>query len=166
MKGFTLILVATLIIGLWQLWKSEYGDDEIFILEPGFSGSVYVFYQQPNGHPIEYDRGKRIYRIPTNGVLRTQFSVNTGWHSFGEFYYRVEGGDLVRIPYAPQGQNPKANEAIDPKDVRACCISSGKAYFDDGRGYVEFEQLFVGTDDEVKRAGEKSARINPITLLY
>lgn len=165
MKGFALVLVIALAVVGWQIWKSDNGEDEIFILENGFSGSVYIFYQRPDGNPPEYDRGKRIYRIPSNGVFKTQFSLNSGWHNFGEFYYRLESGDLLRIPYKPQGQNPNANEAIDPKSVRACCISTGKSYMDDGSGFVEFEQFFVGTDEAVKKANEKSAMINPITLL-
>lgn len=165
MKGIALILVTALVIVGWQLWKSDTGDDEIFVLPHGFSGTVYIFYQQSSGAPLEYDRGKRIYRIPSNGILNTQFSFNAGWRNFGEFYYRQEGGDLLRLPYRPQAQKPGTNELIDPKEVRVCCISSGKSYFDDGHGFVEFEQFFVGTDEEVKRARETSSSINPITLL-
>lgn len=157
-------LALLLAVGLY-VWKTEFGDGEVFILPDGYTGVVYIFYNQDKGEPVKYEQRKRVYEIPSNGILKTQFSLNTGWHHFGEFYYRQESGNLIRIPFVFQGKDMESKKDIDPNAVHVCCGSSGNA----GRGprepRVVFEHFYVGTDDEIHAASERSEKINPIDLV-
>ena len=48
---------------------------DIFLIPKGFTGQVNIYYDQPNGHKEEFEKGCRIYRIPANGKLKTVFKL-------------------------------------------------------------------------------------------
>ena len=48
---------------------------DIFLIPKGFTGQVSIYYDQPNGKNEEFERSWRIYRIPTNGQLKTHFKL-------------------------------------------------------------------------------------------
>lgn len=159
------LLLLTLLLGVGlYLWQTEIGDDEIFILPAGYRGVVFILYDQKNGEPVKYQQGKRVYEIPPNGVLKTQFSLNTGWRRFGEYYYK-ENGDLVKIPYVIDDKDTETDKSFDPDKIHVCCTSSGQA----GRGPMEspvtFGQFYVGTEEDISKAAEEGEKINPFDLV-
>ncbi|QMU65411.1 MAG: hypothetical protein GKR88_14710 [Flavobacteriaceae bacterium] len=54
-------------------------EDIIRLIPEGYIGPVLVVFDQKNGEPKEYEDGKRVYRIPKSGVLKTQFGSNYGF---------------------------------------------------------------------------------------
>lgn len=71
-------------------------DLEIYIVEPQFNGQVLVIFDQPNGQKKEFSsRNERIYRIPKNGILRTQFNPNNGLRLLKSSYetFLIQYGD-------------------------------------------------------------------------
>lgn len=63
---------------------------ETHILTKGFTGKVYVFFDQKGSSAKEYDKETRIYRIPQSGILLTEFKENSGWidsKKYLNFYY-------------------------------------------------------------------------------
>jgi len=54
---------------------------EIYLIPENYSGEILVFFDQPDGTPLEMEGKKRIYRIPENGILFTQFKWNRGAHN-------------------------------------------------------------------------------------
>lgn len=54
----------------------EYAEPQSYLLPDGFTGAFVVVFNQKEGTPKEYENGKRIYRIPKNGVLFTQFDID------------------------------------------------------------------------------------------
>jgi hypothetical protein len=164
MKMIGLLILALLFtVGIY-LWQTEIGDDEMFILPEGYRGVVFILYDQKNGEPAKYEQGKRVYEIPPNGVLKTQFSLNTGWHRFGEYYYK-ENGKLVKIPYVIDGKDTESNRSIEPDKVHVCCSSSGKAGKDPNDAPIIFGQFYVGTKEDISNASEKREKINPADLV-
>ena len=163
MKIIRLMSLALLLaIGVY-IWQTEIGDGEMFILPEGYRGVVFILYDQKNGEPVRYEQGKRLYEIPPNGILKTQFSLNTGWHSPGKYYYK-ENGKLIEIPYAFDDRDIEAKKAIESK-VHVCCPSSGQAGKDPNDAPVVFGQFYVGTNEEIHEASEKGEKINPIDLV-
>lgn len=146
------------------IWKTQIGDDEIFILPEGYTGVVFILYDQENGEPKKFEQGKRVYEISPNGILRTQFSLNTGWHSPGKYYYK-KNGKLVEIPNLFDDRDPEAKREIASK-VHVCCPSSGKAGKDPNEVPTVFEKFYVGTDEEIHEASEKGEKMNPADLIY
>lgn len=159
------LAVLALLLGVGTyVWKTEIGDDEIYILPAGYRGVVLILYDQTNGEPKKYEQGKRVHEIPPSGILKTQFSVNTGWHRFGEYYYR-ESGKLTRIPYVIDGKETGSNRAVQSDEVYACCPSNGQAGKDPDDPPVVYGQFYVGTKEEISKASEKREKINPIDFV-
>lgn len=59
--------------------NGQYREKEIFYIPDCFIGRVSIIHNDKNGSPKEYINGARLYRIPENGVLYTEFRKNTGW---------------------------------------------------------------------------------------
>lgn len=78
---YKLVIFSFLLIGC------DTNEDEIVIIPKGFTGAATVIFNQSDGEPVEYYNNKRVYNIPNNGILKTQFDVNDGWSNFPEFYY-------------------------------------------------------------------------------
>lgn len=90
-------------------------DDTIILIPEGYVGPVLVIYNQDNGAEKEYEDGKRVYRIPENGVLETQFSPNYGVQN-NEYYYVSSNGnkkklDFVR-PADAREYEPRLSEVV------------------------------------------------------
>ena len=82
-----IILVAGLISFLWsRLTKPE---KESFLFPENFRGAVYVIYDQKNGEPKVYENNRRLYKIPDNGILFTQFKAEYG--RIDHRYFFVDG---------------------------------------------------------------------------
>ena len=84
-------------IALLQLFFScaEQREPEIYLIPIGFVGKVNVIFNQTYGNAIKYEDGKRIYEIPRNGILLTQFKEEDGF-TIHHYYYVDSTG--TRLP--------------------------------------------------------------------
>ena len=80
-------VIATGTMLYYQVGKR--GEDEIHLLPEGYTGSVFIIFNQPDGQEKGYEDGKRVYIIPPDGILKTQFSPNEGLARVN--YYYVNG---------------------------------------------------------------------------
>lgn len=102
MKIVNIVLICFLLLGC------DRAEQEVVIVPKGYTGYVLIIYDQPNGAEPTSENGKRLYTIPSNGILKTKFSPNPGWMEFPEFYY----GSI-----APENKIPfKANMKTLPVD--------------------------------------------------
>lgn len=75
------------------------GEDEVYILPNDFTGAVIVLYGQKDGDPKKYDdKGNRIYHIPENGTLKTQFDFQEDWR---QVKYIYKNGKTLRYLLPP-----------------------------------------------------------------
>lgn len=74
-------------------------EKEVHIIPDGYIGTVKIIYAQPNGIPEEYDSlRRRIYRIPFDGILNTQFIKNPGCFSLKDrIFYYVDSTDSTQL---------------------------------------------------------------------
>lgn len=92
MKNLILIFVLVFLTACGQS-----ADDVIWLLSDNYKGAVVVIHNQNNGEDEVYENGKRVYRIPKNGVLETKFKANYGtFHQ--KVYYQKENGERIEIP--------------------------------------------------------------------
>ena len=77
---------------------------EVFIVPHNFRGIVYILFDQPEGAPTEYDWLKRVYRIPSSGLLRTRFSLQEGLMRLPEFYWDSAGQRQLLHYQVPNGR--------------------------------------------------------------
>ncbi|MBO0861964.1 MAG: hypothetical protein J2P21_26430 [Chloracidobacterium sp.] len=161
MKKLALLTVLTVLalIGVWlYFWQKEIGDDEVFILPKGYNGCVFILHDQKNGRPKRYELGKRVYEIPDNGILKTQFSLNTGWHDI-KYFHKVDE-KLIEIPITiNNGEQFKSNE------TQVCCKSSGVARGNDDKKAIVFTRFCVGTKEEIRKGIERSEKLNIADLV-
>ena len=73
-KNLLIIVLISILTGC-----VKNAEPETFLIPEDYSGGVIVIiFNQKNGSVKEYDEGRRIYRIPKNGILHTQFSPVEG----------------------------------------------------------------------------------------
>lgn len=99
MRNITILIFSLfLFIGCKESFQCE---KEIYLLPPGFRGELIVYFDQPDGLPIEYEDDARVYRIPKSGFLKSQFKKNGGCMTENRirFYYLDGMGKGEEIDY-------------------------------------------------------------------
>ncbi len=80
-------------------------EPETYLLPKGFTGRATVIFNQKNGLPIKYENGRRVYEIPANGILLTQFKDEYGIVNHQYFY--VDSRDSrTALPLFGEEHNP------------------------------------------------------------
>jgi hypothetical protein len=93
-----LIVVVLMYIGSFATSYLTRPDKELFLVPKNFSGNIYVIYNQRNGEPKEYENKRRVYRIPGNGILFTQFKDEYGIIN-QEYYFVDKAGNRTKIKF-------------------------------------------------------------------
>ena len=73
-------------------------ENTITLIPNNYKGTVRILFDQQDGEEKLYEGNVRIYRIPSDGVLKTQFTKQFGWH-YPEYYYETLKNE--RIPIIP-----------------------------------------------------------------
>jgi hypothetical protein len=133
-------------------------EEEIFILPKDYRGYIIIIYNQVNGTSKKYEGSKRVYQIPENGILKTQFSTNDGWRTSPEFYYEKinSSTSLLFVTELEKVPNDK---------VVACGGTAGsvkKNEFADDR--IMFVEYYVGTKEQIKKFQEEARQINILKM--
>lgn len=116
------------------------GDDSIRLIPEGFEGPVVIIYDQSDGVPIEYEGRKRLYRIPSDGVLRTQFKPNYG-HQVHEFYYLNSEEKRTPVPFV----DPWSWSKLDTSQGILICFAEEVGMGGNKQGEeVRFRTFLVG----------------------
>jgi hypothetical protein len=137
---------------------TQKGEDSIYILPQDYVGYVVVLYNQADGEQKQYEGNKRIYKIPSSGILKTQFSPDYGITQFPEFYY----SNIIETNLIPV--------IVDWKDLKedktnATLPSIGKAYKKlDRTEAIEYAVFFIGTKSQIKEYSDSLNKINIISL--
>jgi hypothetical protein len=95
---FTLVLSVIL---------SSCGEQEAVVVPDNYKGYIVVIFNQKNGDPIKYEGKKRVYEIPQDGILKTQFEPNDGWRESSEFYYEKIAPENKLLSFAELKEVPE-----------------------------------------------------------
>ncbi len=137
------------------------GDEEIYILPNHYQGAVFILFNQKDGEPEKLLDGTRVYEIPSNGVLRTKFSPNKGWHKLNKYYYS-NAGQRKEIPYEIDNNVP------DSLAIRICCQSAGNAKINPESSNpvsVDYSLFIVASKSNIDSIAEEAQKINAASLL-
>lgn len=95
MKIFYLIAFCLNLIGCMK--KPE---PELHLIPNDFRGKVTIRFAQPQGQQEEQEGRFRLYRIPSNGILNTQYQSNLGVKTKEDnlFFIVNEMGTRTRLP--------------------------------------------------------------------
>lgn len=130
------------------------GDKEVIIVPKNYRGYIVIIYNQKSGEKIKYEDRKRIYEIPSTGILKTQFEANYGLREFTEYYFD-KIGDSSKIP-------SYANFKTIPSNIVVGFIgASGNANKDyEGKKTVEYSLYYIGTKDEIIKAVQQAEKLD------
>jgi hypothetical protein len=117
--------------------------------------------------PVEYEGKKRVYRIPKNGFLISQFRDNVGFYKLSdiEFYYEASDGTRKIMKYIPfeytsgYTKNMKPNEL---SEIIAYSNSIGTTHKNNGE-MVSLETHIIGSINDAEKLSHQE--INLIKLL-
>ncbi len=150
MKVFRILLIGLV------LTSCDKGESEIVIVPRNYIGRILIIYGQANGISPLYQGGKRVYKIPSNGILKTKFAPNPGWIGLPEFYYN-EISPKNRIPF-------KLNPRLLPVDsIVAHGGTAGSVQ--NGNQRVRFLEYYVGNKVQINTAYDQAQKSDIINLL-
>lgn len=72
---------------------NQNAEPETYLIPDGFSGKVNIVFNRKDGSPIKYDERRRVYEIPADGILLTQFGTNDGFIN-RRYFYKSKSGEL------------------------------------------------------------------------
>ena len=104
---FPLTLVLTIILFLSASFLKEYltrPEKEIYLIPDNFEGKFRVVYGENCAEQPSYENGRRVMKIPDNGILIIQPMFQSGW--VNNEYYLID----------KNGKRTKLNEFFDYKD--------------------------------------------------
>jgi hypothetical protein len=148
MKYFISLLLTFGFINM-GLVQCKYAENESYLIPTGFRGRVNIIFNQNNGAPPRYENGRRIYLIPSNGILLTQFPGGYGFVNH-EYYYVDSGGirqslPIFRYEYAKDGTTKWIVK--DPYQTGIFLDGTTGAYGNGNNKYEAFEVSdYIGLD--------------------
>ena len=77
------------------IFGCKHPEAETYLIPDGFKGTINIIFNQSKGNLPRYENGRRIYEIPANGILLTQFKDEYGIVDHKYFYVARNGN---RIP--------------------------------------------------------------------
>ena len=77
---------------------AERSQNEIHLIPEGYVGPVVIFFNQPDGQPLE--DGKRVYRVGADGIARVAASPNPGLSSseIRKYFYVAADDSRRELP--------------------------------------------------------------------
>ena len=142
-NGSILALHSIIILGMIAV--SIGVEREKFIMPEGYQGDVYVIHSVENGEPEKRAFRQVIYRIPLDGILRTQVPLKHGW-TWPTYYYEHPDGTQERILNDwPTTVHRTPENLKNYKDFGVFFPRTGSMHNSFAKCSVEFEQFYVGT---------------------
>ena len=136
LHSIILVVVATTLV-----WIPR----QRFLIPQGYMGDIYVVHGVEDGEPEKRIFGEITYRIPQDGILRTQAPIIRGLTTTAYYYVR-DGGALERIRYEWNTTISRAPENLaNDKEIGIFFPRTGKYRGNDQKCFVEFLQFYVGT---------------------
>jgi hypothetical protein len=161
-------LILSVFFFVYQLDKAE---PETFLIPQNFRGKIVIFYEEKCGQEPVYEHGRRIYKLPENGILITNFKKTRGILD-QEFYFVDETGNRIPIPkrdvrdfnfngrLSKTGNEPSRDEIAAFYSLAILpTILSGKYQTFVVSSYKFFEKDEKESWNEIKNFSEKSKNL-------
>jgi hypothetical protein len=84
-NGKLILTIATILI----IGCGSNHDKEEYRIPDKYIGRTLIIFNQNDGREKEFEKGRRVYKLGTNGIFTTQFDINPGGFMKGDrkFYY-------------------------------------------------------------------------------
>ncbi|XAZ82045.1 hypothetical protein A6C57_27255 (plasmid) [Fibrella sp. ES10-3-2-2] len=98
-RKITWSLTPVLMFGIYQLlwYQFNKAPAETFIIQRGFKGKIHIHFNERCGQKPEEENHRRLYKIPSNGILLSQFSDKQGFID-QQYYLADNTGKRTLLP--------------------------------------------------------------------
>jgi hypothetical protein len=131
-------------------------EESLYIIPNKYKGTVVIIFNQKNGVPAQYKNGIRMYKIPENGVLKTQLKANFGLSKFRMMY-----GDFGELKYMTAQDWRSYPE--DSDEIVCWNLESGVTQ-DSNNQKINFEVFSVGSVKESEKISDQKRDF--LTLVF
>jgi len=145
-KLIQLIIGAAPLFAFYLFIQVNKPSQDIFLVAEGFTGAVVIIYGQKEGVKKEFENDKRLYRIPSTGVLRTQFELKGESVSPGKYYFVTDNHTRTKIEHIPF-----KNTFPDSTEVYVHYFQMGVAKDLNGN-VLKFQQASIGKKNDTLEA--------------
>ena len=121
----------------------DYAEPETHLIPDGYVGYVYIVQSRADGEPTRFNGDRRLYRIPSDGLLLTQFGSNNGIIDNRYFYVGADGSRRKIVGLYSTVDDTPENRADTTLIIQG--LGSGVL----GNANVPFQQYFVGTKPDI-----------------
>lgn len=122
--GLAFLILFGSMFGSIYIW--DRAEPEVHLLPHGYEGPVLIVFDQPDGEPATYRNQTRVYEIPSDGVLKSQFGPNDGWRK-REYWYVSPDGE-----HSPIVSGLPCDHSLPPQTIQACLM--GRMWMSDRSG--------------------------------
>lgn len=122
------------------------GEQEVVVVPKDFTGYILVIFNQKNGQPVKYDGKKRVYEIPSSGILKTQFKVNNGWRDLAEYYCGLMVPENKLLSFVEKEKIPQ-DKIVGFMGATGTVRKSSQ-----GVERIEFSEFYIGTSIDIESA--------------
>lgn len=156
------LITLFFLLAISTLGSCQKAEPEIFLIPENFTGKVQIIYNQNGipikykneygkdtiytpkiGKPIKYEKNARVYEIPENGILLTQFPNNDG--IINQKYFIVnKNGERKFIEVIDKQDYQKSN--IDKNKIGIFGYAVSGVY---GNQNIPYQEFIVSTYNEV-----------------
>ncbi len=124
-------------------------EPEIHLIPKDYKGPVIIIFDDKKGSPEKYENGSRVYEIPQDGVLRTQFKKQQGSIAPGKLkYYYYDKNERQEINYLQSTKDvTDSSSYIFSKELSNTTVRYLVGKVSEGDGYYKalrkrIEELF------------------------
>ncbi|HVT86137.1 MAG TPA: hypothetical protein VHD35_13115 [Chitinophagaceae bacterium] len=147
MREILFPLCLAILISLTGCWHSDTAD---YLIPANYTGRIAVVFNQQQGQKPKYSNGRRIYEIPANGILLTQFDYKPGFVNYRYFHVDKKGNKTL-LPIYEYDYNKDGTVHYLVKNKEQIGIfgnGTSVAYASDGSapGLEVFVSTFNGLD--------------------
>jgi hypothetical protein len=106
MKMFNIVILSSLLSFSFSCKTSV--ESELYIIPYGFKGKVNILFNQSKGEKPKYENNFRIYEIPSNGILLSQFKFQDGFNK--RLYFSLDSlGNRIPLQVIKDEKGVKNN---------------------------------------------------------
>ena len=139
----------------------ERAEPETFLIEKGYLGKINVVFNQPNGQAEKYEDGRRIYEIPSSGILMTRFKDNYGVMDQQYFYVdprgRREALKTLDVTHFNEAWTTTKSQNEPSRDEVAVFFAARVGVYGNSQNpsSLKFQEFYVSSYRELKRYHEE-----------
>ncbi|MEO6047230.1 MAG: hypothetical protein ABIQ57_07130 [Candidatus Kapaibacterium sp.] len=146
------------LIAFVVLTSCNKSEQDVVVVPKNFKGYVLVIFNQKNGAAPKYEDNKRVYEIPENGILKTQFESNYGVRILTEFYRGKISSENKLTSFASLKDVP------DDLSVGLLGASGTVKKSAGSEERIEFAEFYIGTKMEIDQEIEQTERLDILKL--